>query len=77
MSALIDCPNCGVGLDEDASLHYGELGYCPKCGESFDDDEDDDDDCQSDSVCEECGCESDFSEEICSDCFEDLYGDWP
>ena len=70
MSDLIDCPNCGIGLDLDASIHYGELGYCPKCGESFEGDTSDTDDWQ----CELCGDQSEFSQEICYNCFQELYG---
>lgn len=82
---LIQCNHCGVELDEDASIHYGDVGYCPKCGECLDEDDErnlngddvDEDDCEDldgERPCPECGEPCDAFNECCEDCFIELYG---
>lgn len=68
---LIDCPNCGVELDLDASIHYGDLGYCPKCGEYFDPEDERNTDAEDgDGGCAECGADAADGSEFCSTCIE-------
>jgi hypothetical protein len=64
----IECQNCGVILVEDAAIHADEENQCPKCGEPLD--EDDIDFSVHVDLCEMCGQISDFSAEICQDCWD-------